>query len=160
MTSELSPIPEGFHTITPSLIVNDAGSALEFYKSALGAVEIMRLPTPDGSKIVHSSMKVGNSVFFVTDELPGMSQRSATSLGGTAVSLNLYVEDADAAFGRAVQAGATVLLPVAEMFWGDRFGMICDPYGHVWSFATHVKQPTLEEVMEASKAAFGSTEAA
>ena len=159
MTSEISPIPEGFHTITPSLIVNDAAGALDFYKSALGAAELMRLPTPDGSKIVHSSMKVGNSVFFVTDEFPGMSQRSAMSLGGTAVSLNLYVDDADAAFERAVQAGATVLLPVSEMFWGDRFGMISDPFGHVWSFATQVKQPTLEEVIAGASAAFSSNEA-
>jgi uncharacterized glyoxalase superfamily protein PhnB len=158
MSSKTTPIPEGFHTITPSLIVNDAASALEFYKSALGAEVLIRMPTPDGSKIMHSSLRVGNSIFFVTDEFPGMSQKSATSLGGTAVSLNLYVDDADAAFDRAVQAGATVLMPVAEMFWGDRFGTVADPFGHVWSFATQVKQPTLEEVMEGAKAAFGSAE--
>ena len=131
MSSQLNPIPEGFHTITPSLIVNDAARALEFYKTALGAEELMRLPTPDGSKIMHSSMRVGDSIFHVTDELPGMSQKSPTSLGGTAVSLSLYVDDADVAFERAMQAGATSLLQVSEMFWGDRFGMISDPFGHI-----------------------------
>jgi len=156
MSTKVSPVPEGFHTITPSLIVNDAASALEFYKSAFGALELVRLSTPDGSKIMHSSLKVGNSIFYVTDELPGMSQKSATSLGGTSVSLNLYVDNADAAFDQAVDGGATPLMPVSEMFWGDRFGMVADPFGHVWCFATRVKEPTLEEVVEGAKAAFGA----
>jgi uncharacterized glyoxalase superfamily protein PhnB len=116
----------------------------------------MRVATPDGSKVMLSWLKVGNSIFFVTAEFPGMSQRSATSLGGTAVPLNLYVDNADAAFERAVQAGATALMPVSEMFWGDRLGMISDPFGHVWSFATQVKESSFEEIMKGATA-FGST---
>ena len=156
MSSKVSPVPEGFHTITPSLIVSDAAAAIEFYKSAFGAVELVRLSTPDGSKVMHSSLKVGNSMFYVTDEFPEVAQESAPFPGGTSVSLNLYVDNADAAFATAVQAGATAIMPVAEMFWGDRFGMVSDPFGHVWCFATRVREPTLEEVREGAKAAFGS----
>ena len=118
MSSSVRPTPEGFHTITPSLIVEDAARALEFYKRAFGAEVLFRMPMPQGSRLTHCSLKVGNSVFVVTDELPGSRRRSAASLSETAVSLNLSVEDADAAFDRAVQAGATALMPVTQMFWG------------------------------------------
>ena len=151
MSSKVKPIPDGFHTMTPSLIVNDAAKAIDFYKKALGAVELARMPTPDGSKVMHSEIRIGNSMFFVADEFPGMANRSPKTLGGTSVTLNLYVEDADASFERAVKAGATVLMPIADMFWGDRFGMISDPFGHTWSFATHVKEPTAEEILEGAK---------
>jgi PhnB protein len=155
MSSYVTPVPDGFHTITPSLIVNDAVKAIEFYKSALGAEELQRMATPDGSKVMHSEVRIGNSIFFVVDEFPEMGQKSPSTLGGTPISLNLYVEDADAAFDRAVKAGARVLMPVEEMFWGDRFGMVADPFGHIWCFATHVKEPSLEEIMEGARAAFG-----
>ena len=157
MSSKISPIPDGFHTITPSLIVSNAAVALEFYKSAFGAHELVRLSTPDGSKVMHSSLKVGNSIFYVTDEFAGMTpQESTPSSGGTSVSLNLYVDDADAAFDRAVGAGATALMPVSEMFWGDRFGMVSDPFGQVWCFATRIKIPTVEEVRDGVSETFGS----
>jgi PhnB protein len=153
MSNKINPIPEGFHTLTPSLTVNDAAKAIEFYKKAFGAEELVRMPAPgDESKVMHSELRVGNSMFFVNDEFPGSAQKSPTSLGGNAVSLNLYVQDADAACDRAVKAGATVLMPVSEMFWGDRFGMTSDPFGHIWCFATHVKEPTPEEMMQGAKA--------
>jgi PhnB protein len=153
MSTKVNPIPDGFHTLTPSLTVSDASKAIEFYKSALGAEELVRMPMPDDtSKVMHSELRVGNSMFFVVDEFPGSGQKSPTSLGGNAVSLNLYVEDADSACDRAAKAGATVLMPVSEMFWGDRFGMVSDPFGHIWCFATHVKEPTPEEIMEGAKA--------
>ncbi|MCI0488550.1 MAG: VOC family protein [Blastocatellia bacterium] len=154
MSSEVKPIPEGFHTITPGLIVNDAAGAIEFYKEALGAEEIARMTTPDGNAIMHSELKIGNSIFFVSDEFPDMGSRSPKTLGGTPISLNLYLEDVDASFERAVAAGAQAIMPVADMFWGDRFGMIADPFGHTWGLCTHIKDLTSEEVVEASKEYF------
>jgi uncharacterized glyoxalase superfamily protein PhnB len=135
-------------------VVRDAAKAIEFYKEALGAEELVRLPSPDGSWILHSELKIGNSIIFVTDEFPGGAQKAPTSLGGTPISFNLYVDNADASFERAVSAGAVSIMPVAEMFWGDRWGMVADPFGHQWAFATHVKEPTGEEITEGAKAFF------
>jgi len=154
MATEVKPIPDGYHTITPSLIVSDAAKALEFYKAALGAEVLGVATTPDGSKVVHSVMKVGNSLVFVNDEFPNMGARSPQSLGGSPISLYLYVEDADAWFNRAVEAGATPTMPVADMFWGDRFGAVTDPYGHGWAFSTHVKDLSPEEIERASSEFF------
>jgi uncharacterized glyoxalase superfamily protein PhnB len=154
MSSKVAPIPEGCHTVTPSLTVSNAAKALDFYKTALGAKELFRMATPDGSKVMHAEIQIGDSRIFVTDEFPESSQKSPTKLSGTSVSLNLYVEDADASFDRAVKAGANSVMPVAEMFWGDRFGVVSDPFGHVWSFATHVKDLTPEEIDEGAKQAF------
>ena len=154
MSSKVAPIPEGCHTVTASLTVNDAAKALDFYKSALGAQELFRMATPDGSKIMHSEIQIGDSRIFVNDEFPESAQKAPSSLGGTSISLNLYVEDADASFDRAVKAGANSIMPVAEMFWGDRFGMVSDPFGHIWCFATHVKDLTPEEIDEGAKQAF------
>ena len=150
MSSEVKPIPEGFHTITPGLVVNDAARAIEFYKEALGAEEVMRMNSPDGKTVVHSELKIGDSIIFVYDECPDMGGRSPKTLGGTPVSLHLYVEDVDASFARAVAAGAEPVMAVADMFWGDRHGMIADPFGHTWGISTHVKDLTPEEITEAS----------
>jgi PhnB protein len=150
MANEVKPIPEGYHTITAALIVNDAAKAIDFYKSALGAEEIDVAKTPDGSKVVHSVLKVGDSFIFVSDEFPEMGARSPQSFGGSPISLYLYVDDVDAWFKRAVDAGAAPTMPVSDMFWGDRFGSVKDPYGHSWSFSTHIKDLTPEEMAEAS----------
>ena len=152
MTTEVKPIPDGFHTITPSITVSDATKAIDFYKNALAAEELGRHSTPDGSKITHAELKIGNSIFFLNDEFPEMGACAST---GSAVKFNLYVEDADAWFARAVEAGATSVYPVAEMFWGDRWGTVTDPFGFYWSFCTHVKDVSFEELNEAAKEVFG-----
>ena len=121
MKKSTQPIPPGFHTVTPSLIVRNGAEAIEFYKKALGAQELMRMAGPDG-KIGHAELKIGDSIVFLTDENPAMGCKSPQTLGGTASSLYLYVEDVDKAFQRAIDAGGKVTMPVADMFWGDRFG--------------------------------------
>ena len=133
----LSPIPEDFHTITPQLVVRGVAGAVDWYGRALGAHELLRNAAPDG-KIMHCELLLGDSRFFVVDEFPG-SMRSPAALGGTPVTLHLYVADVDAVFARAVAAGATVLMPVADQFWGDRYGMISDPFGHRWSIASRIE---------------------
>jgi PhnB protein len=154
MSSQVKRVPEGFHTVTPGLVVNGAQKAVEFYKEAFGAEILGVKTTPDGSKVVHSAIKIGDSHIFVTDEFPEMGSRGPQSLGGSPVSLNLYVEDADALFERAVAAGATVLMPIADQFWGDRWGMVGDPFGHIWSVASHVADLTQEEINKAAEEYF------
>jgi PhnB protein len=149
MANEVKPIPAGYHTITPALVVSDAAKAIDFYKSALGAEALEIAKTPDG-KIVHSILRIGDSQIFVNDEFPEMGARSPHSFGGSPISLYLYVDDADAWFKRAVEAGAAATMPVADMFWGDRFGSVTDPYGHSWGFSTHIKDLTPEEMAKAS----------
>ena|ERR1044071_1737997 len=151
MTTAVKPIPDGFHTITPSLIVKDAEKAIEFYRQALGAEVRDVHKTPDGSKVVHAELKIGNSIIFVNDEFPDMGACAPADATANSVTFNLYVEDADASFAQAVEAGATSVMPVAEMFWGDRWGIATDPYGYKWSFCTHVRDVTPEEVERASK---------
>jgi PhnB protein len=133
-----SHVPEDFHTITPQLAVKGVASAIDWYTKALGANELLRHPAPDGTSIMHSELLLGDSRFFVVDEFPD-SMASPSSLGGTSVTLHLYVQDVDALFNRAVEAGAQVLLPVADQFWGDRYGMIRDPFGHRWSIASRLE---------------------
>ncbi len=130
------PIPEGFHSVTPYLTVNDAARALDFYKRAFGAQEVMRMDGP-GGKIGHAEIKIGDSKLMIADEMPGMGARSPQSLGGTTSGVMLYVENADTVFNQAVSAGAQVEAPLADMFWGDRYGRLKDPFGHSWSIATH-----------------------
>lgn len=146
MAGKVKPVPEGYHTVTSAIIVNDASKAIDFYKKALGATELNRMTTPDGSKIMHAEIKIGDSILFVSDEFPAPGQGSPKTLGGTSASLNLYVEDADSSFKKAVSAGATAIQPVSEAFWGDRFGTVSDPFGHLWCFLTHVKDVTPEEL--------------
>jgi PhnB protein len=145
------PVPSGYHTVTASLIVRDAAAAIEFYKKALGAEERMRMATPDG-RIGHAELKIGDSLIFLADEVPGMSCKSPQSLGGTANNLFLYVEDVDKSFQRAADAGVQVTMPVSDMFWGDRFGSFMDPFGHSWSMATHVEDLSPQEIEERAKA--------
>jgi PhnB protein len=151
MKKASQPVPQGFHTVTPSLIVRNGAEAIEFYKKALGAKEIMRMAGPDG-KIGHAELKIGDSIIFLTDENPGMGCKSPQTLGGTANSLYLYVEDVDTAFQRAVDAGGKVTMPVGDMFWGDRFGTFVDPYGHNWGLSTHTQDLTEQEIEEGAKA--------
>lgn len=149
--SSVQPIPEGFHTITPSLTCKDCANAIEFYKKALGADELMRMHSPDGSQITHAELKIGNSIIFVNDEMgPGCAAPGTVS----GISLFLYVENADATFGSAVAAGAKVDMPLDNMFWGDRFGTLTDPYGHKWSVATHIEDLTPEEIGKRAAAFF------
>lgn len=149
MANPAKPIPEGYHTITPSLICKNAAQAIEFYKKAFGAVERSRMPMPDG-KIGHAELKIGNSIFFIADEFPGMGAVAPTSMG--AFYLFLYVDDVDAVLNRAVAAGATVTMPVQDQFWGDRFGKVSDPFGYQWGIATHKEDVSPEEMDRRSKA--------
>ncbi|HEX2034111.1 MAG TPA: VOC family protein [Chloroflexota bacterium] len=150
----VDPIPEGYHTITPSLTLSDAGAAIEFYKRAFGAEELGRMPSPDG-KVLHAELKIGDSRIMLADEFPDMgSCRAPQSLGGTSISLHIYVEDVDTAFQRAVEAGATVTMPVQDTFWGDRYGSLVDPFGHAWSLATHKEDLTPEETQRRMQASF------
>ncbi|HEY9870856.1 MAG TPA: VOC family protein [Candidatus Obscuribacterales bacterium] len=150
--AKVDPIPRGFHTITPSLTVKDAEKAIEFYKKAFGAEQKEICLGPDGKSIMHAELKIGDSIIMLNDEYPDMGCRSPNSLGGSPVSLYLYVDDVDAWYARAVGAGATSVMPVADMFWGDRFGAVVDPFGHKWSIATHIKDMTPEEIARGQEA--------
>jgi uncharacterized glyoxalase superfamily protein PhnB len=132
-------IPDGFSTITASLIVRDAIKAIDFYKNAFGAQELYRFLAPDGKSIMHTELKIGNSHIMLSDESPQMNCRSPQSLGGTGIYLYMYVEDADTTFNKAVSAGAKPTMPMMNAFWGDRFGQFQDPFGHIWSIATRKK---------------------
>jgi uncharacterized glyoxalase superfamily protein PhnB len=147
------PIPDGFSTITPHLIVSDAAKAIEFYKKALGAQESERFMTPDGKAVMHAQLKIGNSMLMLGNEFPPTCL-SPKSRGGTTVSLYLYVENADATFDRAVKAGCTVKMPMTDQFWGDRYGQVEDPFGHQWSFATHKQDLTNDEIAENARKFF------
>lgn len=142
----VSPIPEGYNTITSNLVVRGGEKAIEFYEKAFGAEEIGRMYAPDGKSIVHAELRIGDSRFFLSDEFPAFGNRSPESLGGTGTSLYLYVEDADAVFRKAVGAGARIKGPVQDMFWGDRCGAVIDPFGHEWSIATHKEDVSPEEM--------------
>jgi PhnB protein len=146
-TRAVRPIPEGHHTITPSLTVDNAAEAIEFYKRAFGAQELERATAPDGKRIWHAMLQIGDSRLFLGDEFPDMGgSPSPKTLGQTPSSLHLYVEDADAVFQRALNAGATVRMPIEDMFWGDRYGTITDPFGHEWAIATRKEEVSDEEM--------------
>jgi PhnB protein len=134
----INPVPEDFHTITPQLVVSGVADAIVWYTKALGANELLRNMAPDGKSIMHAELLLGDSRFFVVDEFPG-SMVSPTALGGTPITLHLYVRDVDELFNRAVDAGAQVLMPVADQFWGDRYGILSDPFGHRWSIASRIQ---------------------
>ena len=152
--SEAKPIPEGYEGVTPYLCVRDAARAIDFYKQALGAIEVVRLAGPSG-KIGHADLLIGRAHVMLSDEFPEMGVRSPQTLGGSPVSLELYTEDADALFARAVAAGAKVLRPVADQFYGDRGGKLEDPFGHVWWIATHKTDVSPEEMERRASALFG-----
>jgi PhnB protein len=149
------PIPEGYHTLTPYLAVDDAERAIDFYTQAFGATERSRMEAP-GGKIGHAELEIGDSLVMLSDPFPQSTVKAPTELGGTSASLFMYVEDVDAAVQRAVDAGATVTMEVDDMFWGDRFGSVSDPFGHTWSIATHVEDLTSEEIAERGKAAMAA----
>jgi PhnB protein len=145
MTGKAKPIPEGFHSVTPYLTVHDAARAIDFYKKAFGATERYRMDGP-GGKVAHAEIKIGDSIVMLGDESIAAGNRSPQSLGGTATGLFIYVEDVDSAFNRAASAGAKVDMPVADMFWGDRYGKLTDPFGHSWSLATHIEDVAPQEM--------------
>lgn len=147
----VKPIPSGYHTLTPYLIVKDAARAIEFYRQAFGAEETMRLPGP-GGKIGHAEIRIGDSHIMMADEFPDMGALSPQSLGGTPVFLLLYVPDVDARFERAVAAGAKSIRPVKDQFYGDRSGMVADPFGHLWALATHIEDIPPDELRRRSDA--------
>jgi PhnB protein len=149
------PIPEGYHTVTPYLAVDDATEAIEYYTKAFGAKERVRMETPDG-KVGHAELEIGDSLVMLSDPFPQASTKPPNELGGTSVSVFVYVEDVDAVVKQAVDAGATVTMEVADQFWGDRFGSVKDPFGHLWSIATHVEDVPPEEMAERAKAAMAA----
>lgn len=154
MVRGVAPIPEGYHTVTPYLMVRETARAIDFYKKAFGAKELSRLHGPDGKSIIHAELVIGDSRLFLSDELPDMGGRSPETLGGTPVGIHLYVEDVDAVFKRAVGAGAQVRMPVGDMFWGDRYGKIADPFGHEWGIATHKLDLTPDEIRKGAEEFF------
>ena len=147
-------IPDGYHTATPYLICTGAAHAIEFYKQAFGATELMSLPGPAG-KVMHAEIQIGNSRIMLADEFPEMDARSPQTIGGTPVGLCLYVQDSDAVFARAVSAGAKVLRPVEDQFYGDRSGTVADPFGHKWTIATHKEDVEPAEIARRAAAFCG-----
>jgi PhnB protein len=154
MSTQAKPIPEGYHTATPYLTLNDASRAIDFYKRAFGAQVVARMDGPDG-KVAHAEIRIGDSMIMLGDEMPGMGNRSPQSLGGTTGGIMLYVENADAVFNQAVSAGAQVEMPVTDMFWGDRYGRLKDPFGHSWSVGTHVEDVAPAEMSKRMREAMG-----
>jgi PhnB protein len=147
------PIPDGYHAITPALTVKNGGEAIEFYKRALGAEELMQIPGPDG-RLMHAEMKIGDSRFMLAEEMPEQGCRAPASVGSTTSSLYVYVQDVDKAFRRAVEGGAKALMQPTDMFWGDRFGQVEDPSGHRWGLATHKEDPSPQEMARRQKEFF------
>ena len=146
------PIPEGYHTLTPYLTFEDAAEAIDYYKRAFGAQEKVRMDAP-GGKIGHAELEIGDSLVMLSDPFPQSTTKPPKELGGTSGSVFMYVEDVDSVVQDAIDAGATVTMPVEDMFWGDRFGTVTDPFGHQWSIATHVEDVPPEEMAERAKAA-------
>ncbi|HEX4604942.1 MAG TPA: VOC family protein [Candidatus Angelobacter sp.] len=156
MTKSVKPIPEGFHSVMPGLVVRDAAKAIEFYKKALGAQELSRLPGPDG-KIMHAELKIGDSVIFISDEMPNPGNiKSPQTLGGCTGNLNIYVPNVDDLFKQAIAAGGKESMAVADQFWGDRYGSFIDPFGYSWGVATHKEDLSPKEVGERAQAFFAS----
>jgi PhnB protein len=152
MAGKVNPIPKGYHSVTPYLVLDDASRAIEFYKKAFGAQEIMRMQGPPG-KIAHAEIKIGDSPVMISDEMPGASDRSPKSLGGSGVGIFLYVDNVDSVFNQAVSAGAKSEMPPEDMFWGDRFGKLVDPFGHRWALATHIEDVAPEDMEKRGKEA-------
>lgn len=143
--AQVEPIPKDMHTITPHIVCNNASAAIDFYKKAFNAIEVMRLDSLDG-KLMHGCIQIGDSKVMLADEFPDWGSVGPNTLKGTPVTLHLYVEDADKAFEQAVNAGATVKMPLADMFWGDRYGVVVDPFGHNWAIAMHIRDVSMDEL--------------
>src|SRR5437867_2376150 len=144
----VKPIPEGMHSVTPHLTCAGAADAIEFYKKAFGAVELARLPGPNG-KLMHAMIRIGDSAVMLVDEAPEWGMLGPKALKGSAVTIHLYVENADATVETAVKAGAKITMPVQDMFWGDRYGALEDPFGHRWSVGTHIRDVSMEDMQKA-----------
>jgi PhnB protein len=145
MAHTAKPVPEGHHTVTPHLVVRGAAQAIEFYKKAFGAQELMRMEGP-GGLIGHAEIKIGDSIIFLADEFPQAPCKSPQSLGSTTCTLNIYLDNVDKTYDTAVKAGGKVAMPLADMFWGDRYGKLKDPFGHKWSIATHTADLSADEM--------------
>ncbi len=158
MSGQVQAIPQGYHTVTPYLVVSDAAKAIDFYKRAFGAKETVRMEGPPG-KIGHAELQIGDSTVMLADEMPQMDAKAPQSLGGTTGGLFLYVKDVDTAFNKAVGAGGKVTRPVADMFWGDRYGTLLDPFGHSWSMATHKEDVAPEEMKKRMQAQMAARQA-
>lgn len=154
MTNAIKPVPDGYHTATPYLVVTNAAKAIEFYKQAFGATELMRLAAP-GDKIGHAEIRIGDSPIMLADEYLDCDALSPQTIGGTAVSIMLYVEDVDTVVDRAVAAGASLIMPVKDQFYGDRSGKVVDPFGHHWMIVTHKEDVSPEELRQRADALFG-----
>ena len=152
--NEVKKIPDGYHSITPMLIVKDGLKAIEYYKKVFGAIDKGTMMMPDNKFVAHAELMIGDSKIMLSDEFPGMKSLSPTTIGGTPVSLYLYIEDVDKTFNLAVAEGGKSLFPVQDRFYGDRHGTIQDPFGHIWSIATHIKDLTKEEMKKAAEEAF------
>jgi PhnB protein len=152
----VKPIPEGYHSVTPYLAVDDAAAAIDFYRQAFGAEETVRMPMPDG-KVAHAELKVGDSRVMLSDPMEQSSVRPPKEVGSPTASIFMYVEDVDSTVRQAVDAGATVTSEVQDAFWGDRWGTVTDPFGHLWSVATHVEDVPEEEMAERAKNAMGGS---
>lgn len=141
----VKPVPDGYHTLTPALTVRDAARGIEFYKQAFGATERGVMKGPDG-KVMHAELQIGDSIIMMSDEWPEFGALSPQSVGGSSTTLHIYLDGVDAAFDRAVKAGATVEMPVMDQFWGDRYGRLKDPFGHKWSIGTHIKDLSMDDM--------------
>ncbi len=141
-----NPIPEGFRAITPHLIVDGAGEAIDFYTKAFGAKEVMRMPGPDGKSVMHAELDINDSRIMIADQYPDMGTQGPKTIGGTPVCIHFYCDDVDGMVKQATEAGAELLMPPMDMFWGDRYGKVKDPFGHEWSVATHTKDMTPQEI--------------
>ena len=155
MPEPVKAVPAGFHTLTPHLTVRDADKALEFYKNALDADVLNVARMPDG-KVMHAALRIGDSMLMLNEEMPEFGALSPLSNGGAGVTIHIYTENVDAAFDRAISAGANVTMPLMDQFWGDRYGMVADPFGHKWSIATHVKDMSPEEMQQAQDEAMAN----
>jgi PhnB protein len=147
----VKPIPEGYHSVTPYLIIRGATEAIEFYKKAFGAIELFRIPAP-GGKVGHAELKIGDSPIMLADEHPSMGYNGPQTIGGSPVSLMIYIDDVDAVFNQAVAGGATVKEAVTDKFYGDRSGTVVDPFGHIWHLSTHKEDVPPEEMERRAKA--------
>jgi PhnB protein len=153
--AKVQPIPKGYHIITPSIVVRGAAEAIEFYKKAFGAKELGRMAGPDG-KIMHAEIRIGDSIVMLSDEIPGMGSSAPQTVGGTSSSLMIYTRDVDALFAQAVAAGAKAVMPVGDQFWGDRYGVVSDPFGHRWQLATRKENLTPKEMARRGAAAMSA----
>lgn len=147
--SQVKPVPEGMHTVTPHLVCADAAKAIAFYQQAFNATEMMRIPGP-GGKLMHACVRIGDSLVMLVDENPQWGCLGPLALKGSPITIHLQVEDVDAVFDQAVRAGAKITMPVADMFWGDRYGRVEDPFGHHWAIATHIRDVSPEEIRQAA----------